>query len=144
MSRTATVIYHLCRLALGGLFFYAGVIKAEDVVGFARNVANYQLLPYSWNYLVAATLPYVEVIAGGLLLFNARVRPAALLLGGLNVVFMLALASVMARGLDIDCGCFDPDGTHKTSAAAAFVRDVGLLLLAVVTYRLRGRMTSRQ
>jgi uncharacterized membrane protein YphA (DoxX/SURF4 family) len=119
------------------LFVYAGLVKAGDVTAFARDVANYKILPYSWNYLVAATLPYIEFLAGLLLVANRRVRPAALVTGGLTVIFMLFLASVVARGLDIDCGCFRSGG--HTSAAQALWRDAGILLLCIVTYRLRGR-----
>lgn len=134
-----SLLYHACRLLLGGFFLYAGAVKADDVVAFAGDVANYQLLPYGWNYLVAATLPYVEALAGLLLLVNRRVRPAALVLGLLDAVFILALVSVLARGLDINCGCFDPGGTGHTSAQTALLRDLGFMLLAVVSYRLRGR-----
>ena len=137
MSRFARIAYHLSRLVLGGLFLYAGLVKAGDVTTFARDVANYKILPYSWNYLVAATLPYIEFLAGLLLLANRRVRPAALVTGGLTAVFMLILASVVTRGLDIDCGCFRPGG--HTTAAQALWRDAGILLLSLVTYRLRGR-----
>lgn len=137
MSRLVRIVYHLGRLLLGGLFLYAGLIKAADVTAFAGDVANYQVLPYRWNYLVAATLPYVEFLAGLLLVANRRVRPAALVTGGLTAVFMLVLVSVVARGLDIDCGCFR-SGDH-TSAIQALWRDAGLLLLSIVTYRLRGR-----
>lgn len=137
MSRFARIAYHLSRLVLGGLFLYAGLVKAGDMTTFARDVANYKILPYSWNYLVAATLPYIEFLAGLLLVANRRVRPAALVTGGLTAVFMLILASVVARGLDIDCGCFRPGG--HTTAAQALWRDAGILLLSLVTYRLRGR-----
>ena len=137
MNRFTRIAYHLSRLVLGGLFLYAGLVKATDLTAFARDVANYQLLPYRWNYLVAATLPYVEFLAGLLLIANRRVRPAALVTGGLTAVFMLVLVSVVARGLDIDCGCFGSDG--HTTAAQALWRDAGLLLLSLVTYRLRGR-----
>ena len=140
MSRVAALLYQLCRLLLGGLFLYAGAVKADDVVAFARDVANYKILPYSWNYLVAATLPYVEVVAGLLLVANRKVRPAALVIGVLTAVFMLALASVELRGMDIDCGCFDPGGEGHTSARAALLRDLGIMILVVLTYRLRGRM----
>jgi uncharacterized membrane protein YphA (DoxX/SURF4 family) len=141
MSRSGFYLYHFCRLALGGMFLYAGAVKADNVVAFARDVANYQLLPYAWNYLVAATLPYVEAVAGLLLVFNRKVRPAALLLAILTFVFMLALASVVARGMEIDCGCFNPGQGH-TSAVVALLRDVGILLLALLTLRLRNRMLS--
>lgn len=139
MKRVETILYHFSRLLLGGLFLYAGLIKGSDVTAFARSVANYQLLPYSWNYLVAATLPAVETIAGLLLVVNCRVRPAAVVLGALNLVFMAALVSVILRGLDIDCGCFNPDATNKTSPQLALLRDAGLMLLVVLSYWLRGR-----
>jgi hypothetical protein len=79
VSRIIRIVYHLGRLLLGGLFLYAGLVKAADITAFARDVANYQVLPYRWNYLVAATLPYVEFLAGLLLVANRRVRPAAFL-----------------------------------------------------------------
>ena len=142
MSRTKRYLYHLSRLALGSIFLYAGGIKSLHVLDFARDVANYQLLPYAWNYLAAATLPYVEMIAGLLLIFNRKVQPAALLLAILMLVFIAALASVVARGMDIDCGCFNPGQGH-TSAGIALLRDVGILLLAILTLRLHERDSSR-
>jgi len=137
VSRFARIAYHLSRLVLGGLFLYAGLVKAGDVTTFARDVANYKILPYSWNYLVAATLPYIEFLAGLLLIANRRVRPAALVAGGLTAVFMLILVTVIARGLDIDCGCFRAGG--HTTATQALWRDAGILVLSIVTFRLRGR-----
>lgn len=141
MSRSGRILYHLCRLLLGGLFLYAGAIKANNVVAFARDVANYQLLPYAWNYLVAATFPYVEAVAGLLLILNRKVRPAALLLGVLTCAFMVVLATVVARGMDIDCGCFNPGQGHSSALLALF-RDLGILLLALLTLRLRCRMLA--
>jgi hypothetical protein len=52
---------------------------------------------------------------------------------------MFALGSLLARGLDIDCGCFGPDPTSKTSPAQALWRDAGLLLLLLATWVLRYR-----
>lgn len=132
MKKFKTVLYHASRLLLGALFLYAGVVKALDPAGFAGEIANYQILPYRLNYLVAATLPWVEMLAGVLLLVNRKVRPAALVIGGMNLVFIVALSSLLVRGLDIDCGCFRP-GAHS-SAAAALWRDVGLMLLVVIVF----------
>jgi uncharacterized membrane protein YphA (DoxX/SURF4 family) len=133
--RLRPVVYHLCRLALGALFVYAGAVKADDLTAFAGSIAAYEILPYFGNYLVAATLPYIEVLAGLLLLANRRVRPAALLLAGLTLVFMAVLLSVIARGLEIDCGCFGADG--RTTPAMALLRDAGILVLAHFTFHLR-------
>ncbi len=132
-------LYHLVRLALALVFVYAGAVKMQDVVVFAGHVAAYQILPYAMNYMVAATLPYVEFLAGILLLLNARIRPALLVVGGMTLTFMVALTSVWLRGLEIDCGCFDPGGGQDVTAGVALMRDVGLMILVVLTWWLRRR-----
>ena len=137
-------IYHLCRLSLAGVFLYAGFLKGRDPVAFAGQVAAYQILPYAFNYLVAAMLPFVELLCGVLLLLNRRVRPALLVLFSLNTVFMLALFSLLLRGIDIDCGCFHPAGEEEvgTSPQMALLRDVGLMLMIGVTWVLRKVLTG--
>lgn len=132
MKKLQPILYHLCRLLLGGLFVYAGVVKALDPAGFAGEIANYQILPYRLNFLVACTLPFVELLAGLLLIINRKVRAASLVIGGLNLVFIVALSSLLVRGLDIDCGCFRP-GAH-TSVQAALWRDAGLMVMVLVTF----------
>ena len=141
MKRSGRISYHLCRLLLGSLFLWAGVVKALDVPVFAGQVAAYQLLPYAWNYAVAAALPYVELLAGFLLLVNLRTKPAALLAGLLNAIFIVVLASVLVRGLNIDCGCFGPDA--GTTPLQALGRDVVLLALAAAVYVQHDRYSSR-
>lgn len=131
------VLYHLARLVLALVFLYAGAVKMQNVVAFAGHVAAYQILPYAVNYLVAATLPYVEFLAGTLLLLNARVRPALAVVGSMTLVFMVALISVLLRGLEIDCGCFDPGGGQDVTAGVALLRDVGLMVLVVLAWWLR-------
>lgn len=142
MKRLQWFLYHLARLCLSMVFVYAGAVKIQDVVAFAGHVAAYQILPYAVNYLVAATLPYVEFLAGILLLMNLRVRPALIVIGGMTLVFMTALVSVLLRGLDIDCGCFDPAGGQEVSAGMALLRDVGLMTLVALTWLLRSRLTA--
>ncbi|NOY13915.1 MAG: DoxX family membrane protein [Deltaproteobacteria bacterium] len=139
MRVLGTVIYHLSRLLLAGIFIYAGVVKANDPIAFAGQIANYQLLPYAWNYLVAATLPYLELFCGVLLLLNKRVRPAVLVLFVLNLSFMLVLTSAIVRGLDIDCGCFSPSSEQTFSPVWALWRDAGFMLLLISTWMLRSR-----
>lgn len=132
MKRSGRVSYHCCRLLLGGVFLWAGAVKALDVPAFAGQVADYQLLPYAWNYAVAATLPYVELLTGALLFANLRVKPAALLLILLNGAFIIVLASVVANGLNIDCGCFGADA--GTTPLQALGRDIALMAMAVAVY----------
>jgi len=144
MGKLPAIIYHVSRLLLAGTFLYAGYIKGADPVAFAGQVANYQILPYAWNFVVAATLPYIEFLCGAMLLLNRRVRPAVLVLIGLNLVFMVLLSYTIARGLDIDCGCFNPDGESKTKPLHALWRDAGLMLLMISTWMLRYRQSRRE
>jgi len=138
MSALRDLLFHLARLAAGAVFLYAAALKVANIDAFAGNVAAYQLLPYSYNYLVAAILPYVEMITGILLLFNVQVRPASLLLMGLNLLFIVVLASAIWRGLDIDCGCFQQSGGGEHVAPlAALLRDVGLMVLLLISYAWR-------
>jgi putative oxidoreductase len=136
-------LYHFCRLLLAGVFLYAGYLKGSDPVAFAGQVAAYQVLPYAFNYLVAAMLPFVEVLCGVLLLINQRVRPALLVIFSLNTVFMIALVSLLLRGLDIDCGCFHPAGEEGTgtSPQMALLRDLGLMVAILVAWVLRVQLT---
>ena len=142
MRRSGRGSYHLCRLLLGGVFLWAGAVKALDVPAFAGQVAAYQLLPYAWNYLVAGALPYVELLAGALLVCNLRVKPAALLTALLNGAFIVVLLSVLARGLDIDCGCFGADA--GTTPLQALGRDLVLLALAVAVFFQHDRYHSAE
>ncbi len=126
------------RIGLGLVFVYAGILKILDPVAFAGSVAAYKILPYELNYLVAAILPCVETVCGLLLIIGYRVRAAACIIIAMNLVFMAALASTIARGLDIDCGCFRQGG-EKTPAWMAIARDMVFLAAAVFLARQPGK-----
>jgi uncharacterized membrane protein YphA (DoxX/SURF4 family) len=69
-----------------------------------------------------------------LLLVGLGVRTVAVLSGALLLVFIVGIASVWARGLTIDCGCFGGGG--QTDAAHTrylqeILRDTGFLVPAV-------------
>jgi uncharacterized membrane protein YphA (DoxX/SURF4 family) len=124
----------IVRLVLGGVFLYAGFTKIGDPTAFAGIIAAYRILPYFGNYLVAAVLPWIEVLCGLLLVTDYRTRAAASCIALLNLVFMAALISTIVRGLDIDCGCFSTGG-EKTSAWTALGRDVVLFAMALYAAR---------
>lgn len=122
------------RLALGGVFVYAGAVKIIEPVSFAGSVAAYKILPYFGNFLVAAVLPWLEVLCGLLLIIGYRLKAAALIIILLNLVFMAALAAAIVRGLDIDCGCFRQGGA-KSSPWLVLLRDALFMLAAIYTVR---------
>lgn len=129
MSRWERIGVFLARLIVGGLFVYAGALKALDPQAFAGKVAAYGLFPYSVNIVLAATLPYVEILAGLLLLVGRKLRPALLVVMALNLAFMVLLAWAWSKGLQIDCGCFRSGGA--TLPRDAFFRDLLLMILIV-------------
>lgn len=122
------------RIALGAIFIYAAVLKIADPVAFAGSIAAYQIVPYFASYLTAAILPFVELICGLLLVTGYRVKGGAVIIGLLNLVFIAALVSAIARGLDIDCGCFKQGGA-KTSPWIALGRD--FIFLAMTAFVLK-------
>jgi uncharacterized membrane protein YphA (DoxX/SURF4 family) len=96
----------LARLILGGIFVFASLDKIRFSVDFAQAVANYSLLPSGLVSLVAIVLPWIELVAGIFLVIGFLSEGSALVLGGLSITFALVLVSALARGLDIECGCF--------------------------------------
>lgn len=93
------------RLLLGGLFLYASLEKISKPYHFAAAVEAYQLLPPTLVGVAAVLLPWMEAVAATALIIGFQPRSAVLVLSGLMVIFMAAIAITMARGLAIDCGC---------------------------------------
>jgi len=116
------------RIILGGLFLWASVTKVPDMAAFAESVANYRIVPPSLVPVVAAAVVGVEIAAGVALMLNVWARPAALLLAGLLAVFTVGLASALARGIDLACGCF---GGTDAATWWTVLRDLALLAWAL-------------
>ncbi len=126
--------WHLGRVLLGCVFVYAGVLKGFDVEAFAGQVAAYEILPYQWNLIVAAILPFIELIVGLHLVFNRWVRAASVVVAGLCATFLALLASVLLRGMAIDCGCFGPQ--DSSTPLQAIIRNLLLLAMAHFIFHL--------
>jgi len=122
----------LCRVALGVLFVYSSWSKIADPGLFANIVMKYELLPECMVGLFSLILPMVELLAGLAIMFSKWMRESALLIASLLLMFIAALASALARGLEIDCGCFGvPSVGGRTELLLAIGRDVVLLVPAV-------------
>ncbi|MFH2052277.1 MAG: MauE/DoxX family redox-associated membrane protein [bacterium] len=120
----------LCRLAVGGIFIYASLDKLAHPGAFAAAIDNYRMVPYPLLHPMAHLLPVLEMLMGLGLVLGVLRRGAALIAALLTLVFIVAIASALARGLDISCGCFHTDGGHGVGLDL-LVRDVVLLLLCL-------------
>src|SRR4051812_31900775 len=95
------------RLVLGGIFFLAGLAKLGVPAALTASINSYGMpLPDWFVQALALGLPTVEIIAGLWLLVGLFTRLAAVVSGGLLLVFLIALIQATLRGLSPDCGCF--------------------------------------
>jgi len=129
------VIRFVLRLLLGGLFVAAGALKALDPAAFANDVARYGLLPDALVNIVALALPWIELVAGGLLVMDVWRRESAAVIAALNAVFLVAVSVALARGLEV-CGCFGASVARKASGWT-LVEDVVFLVSAIWLWRQR-------
>ena len=122
----------LLRLILGAFFVYASLDKIWSPAAFAKIVYQWQVVGPVPSNLVAVTLPWVELLAGLLLLAGVWKREAALVVALMLVVFLVAAGSVMARGIDVEnCGCVSLAKTEPASAfPPAWTKGVGWFLVA--------------
>ncbi len=119
------------RLYLGGIFLFACGHKIVHPEAFALDIATYQTLPLGLVNLLAIVLPWVELAAGLMLVLGFRTRAATLLVAGMMVMFTVAIAVALAKGLDMSCGCFASQGSAEDPISwRTVLRDLSWLVLA--------------
>lgn len=124
------------QIALGVVFVAAAIPKIADPPAFAHMIYNYRLLPGSLINATALLMPWLELLAGLALILGVWRREAAIVVGVMLVVFLVAIGVNLARGHAVDCGCFDVRSAGKSreellsEMRMVLLRDVGLLLLA--------------
>ena len=120
------IISVIVRFVLGAIFIAAGIPKILDTTSFAGVVYNYHLLPDILINVFAITLPWAEVIIGGMLILGIWLPGAVVLYNLLIIAFISALVFNMARGLDVSCGCFSTDSEDIIDMGTIF-RDILIL-----------------
>ena len=117
------------RIALGGLFIFAGVAKLPSLSTFVGEVNLYHILPSSLGTAYGYVLPGLEVALGTLLILGLLLRISASVSILMVISFIIAKSAALARGLDIPvCGCFGPAVPLLTTQSLAL--DFVLLALA--------------
>jgi uncharacterized membrane protein YphA (DoxX/SURF4 family) len=81
----------LLRLPLGAYFFFAGRLKLQNIEGFVAEVKKYHVIPDQLATLYAVMLPYLEIIAGVLLIVGLWTTLASIVISALLVSFIIAL-----------------------------------------------------
>jgi len=140
--RDRNAVIWIAVIVLGGFFIYAGVPKIMNPLSFAKSIWNYDISPGPLVNPGALIMPWLEVIAGLSLFAVATRRGGNMVIGGLLVIFCLAVSFNMLRGHEFNCGC-TPDATLITdlylegwnSKVMLLLRDAGLLVMAWLAFR---------
>lgn len=119
-----------CQIATGLIFVLAALSKLGDLRSFALEIHNFRVVPIAMENLVAMTLPWIELVTALALIVGVRARAGAVVASLLLVVFTAAVAAALARGLDIECGCF---GTADARAVGGrkLAENLGMVLVAL-------------
>lgn len=142
------ILFLVARAVLGVVFITLGVAKLEDPITFLKLVRAYQMVPETTPLLlnlIAAALPWLEILLGVLVLLGIALRGTGTLMFALLAVFS---GAIFVRGLGLsestgtplcdvafDCGC----GTGVEYVCAKLWENAGLLLLSVVVMASRAR-----
>jgi uncharacterized membrane protein YphA (DoxX/SURF4 family) len=122
--------YHSARLVLGVIFIYASYDKILNPKAFAEVIYNYQILPNGLINVTAIFLPWLEILMGVFLIVGFWMPGTILWCNILLVVYIGALCFNLARGIDVNCGCFS---TTKGSSISieTILWDAAFLALSV-------------
>ncbi len=134
----ARYLWRILDLIVGGIFIYAGVIKALEPVQFANDIDNYKTLPWFISVRLAFYLPWLEIVCGLALIFGFLYRGGLSILTALILIFVGATIAAKARGLDITCGCFG-HASKDWNFTSHLLLDLLILAAALVLFSRVGR-----
>lgn len=118
------------QLTLGVLFLVSSLPKLHHPKVFALAVFGYKILPARLALLYASCVPAIEFFVGFSLITNTVVAFSSVAASLLLSTFLVGIGANLLRGRNPSCGCFG----HSNSRISwsLFLRDVGLLLMAIV------------
>jgi putative oxidoreductase len=123
------------RIYLALVFLFACYHKILNPGSFALDIATYQILPLSLINIMAIVLPWIELVAGAMLLVGFRTRASALLIFGMMLMFTVAISIGVARGQNMSCGCFASQGAAEDPISwRTIARDSGWMLLSLYVF----------
>lgn len=141
----AKIALWLIRLLVGGVFIYAGALKAWETQDFASDLRHYAIIPWSdLVLLLAVYVPWVEIFAGLAVACRRLYLGGLIAIVGMMLIFTGALTNAWARGLDISCGCFGKEKESiRTNFPALLGRDLGILLGALILLGAEARRVDK-
>ncbi len=125
-------VFHLAlHLLFGGVFVYAGALKAQDPAAFLMDVRSFDLLPDPHAAWLALFLPWLEIYCGLGVITSLFRKGGLLVLNASLVAFLASILISWQRGIDIQCGCFGGGSDASSNYVDLIIRDVLLLALGI-------------
>ncbi len=132
-------VVQICRILVGGLFIFSGLIKLNDPVGFSFKLEEYfGPTVFDIAFLESLALPIAilvvifEVLLGVFLLIGYRIKFTIYSLLAMIVFFTFLTWYSAYYNKVTDCGCFGD--AIKLTPWESFSKDVILLVLILVLY----------
>lgn len=142
------IIVWFCRITVGGLFIFSGLIKANDSLGFSYKLEEYFVefakiftehgpvflaIPMEWMESLSLPLSMfivvLEIVLGILTLTGTKIKQVALLLLALIVFFTFLTFTSWKWELVRSCGCFGD--FMPLTPYESFMKDLILLVLII-------------
>jgi uncharacterized membrane protein YphA (DoxX/SURF4 family) len=126
------------RFIIGGMFIYVAYNKLVNPEEFAKAIKNYNMLPLQVINIMAIILPYIELFSGLFLILGIFKKGSSALIGISLIIFIFALTTAFARGLNIDCGCgfssLIQETASKNELIIRIIEDIFMLLGTVIIF----------
>ena len=135
------IIGLLARLLAGGVFIYAGFLKAAaPVEEFAYAMETYRVVPAGLTIVFALIVPWIEIYLGVFLTAGVFTGYSALAVAAMLLGFEGLLLQAIIRKLPVtSCGCFG--ASMSNSLAYEFVQNLLLLALAALAWKYGGKVS---
>ena len=106
------VLSALARFYMAYVWLDAGIAKLGVPLDVTKTIEAYEIFTPAWSDLLAQIIGPLELAGGLLLLLGIKLRWSGAVSLVVLGLFIAGLWSVHARGMVIDCGCFDPAQGH--------------------------------
>ena len=140
-NRAKTIAGLASRLIVGGIFIYAGYLKAvSPAEEFAYAIETYKVVPAGLAMFAAQTVPWLEIYLGVFLAAGVFTRYAALAAGAMLLGFEGLLLQAIIRKLPVtSCGCFG--ASKSNSLGYEFIQNLLFLALAAMAWKYGGKIS---
>lgn len=142
------MLRQICAWYCAVLLWLSGTQHIANKYLFFGTILDYQLVPTQLATITAAVLPWIHLMLAAVLIVpGVRLKSPFAAAAILGLLFVVVQATVLVRGISVDCGCFGamterPVGVSSLSVAGSLLLAglVGSVLTPMSSVTAGGRM----